>query len=86
MKILPNRVFDELKNKYRQIGKKILNNPSENGPCRPGSILTTYNQEKEGYPMSGSTQRALELSRKGIFACPKYTRLFNDDEDEMRIY
>jgi hypothetical protein len=84
MKIHTFRIFYELRNKFRKDGKNIqINNPSEKRPD-PGIILTPDGQEKEGHPMYKSTTRALELSRKGIFACPKFTRFFID-EDEIRI-
>jgi hypothetical protein len=86
MKTLPNKVFDELIDMFRQIGKNININPPENVSYRQDAMRTNYNQEEESTSADKSTQRALELSQRGIFACPKYTRLFIDDEDEMRIY
>jgi len=66
--------------------KKIQNeNPSEKETTGLEDIITPDNHDIEGGPIEKSTQRALELSRKGIFACPKFTRLFKDDEVEVRI-
>lgn len=87
MKIPENKLYDELRSRFRDLGNKIQNNkPSETEPSRPDSILTTDDQEEESNSLDKSTHRALELSRKGIFACPRYARFFNDDEDEVRIY
>jgi hypothetical protein len=78
--------YYELMNKFRKAGKNIqINNPSEK---RPGSdiIPTSDSQEKESLPIDKSTRRALELSRKGIFACPQFIRLFNNYDEDIRIY
>lgn len=50
-----------------------------------GDFLTSGCKEVEEEPIGKSTRRALALNRKGIFACPKYTQFFNDDEDDIRI-
>ena len=63
--------------------KTPIKNHSEIMPILFEDVLTT--EYKEGEPKDKSTRRALELSRKGIFACPKYNRFFNDDEDDVKI-
>jgi hypothetical protein len=84
MKIHTFRIFYELRNKFRNAGTNTqINNPSGKRPDSDIS-LTPDGQEKEVCPIDESTRRALELSRKGIFACPRYASFFKD-EDERRI-
>jgi hypothetical protein len=84
MKIQPEDSFSNLKQQNRYTKKKTpIENHSETKSMLIDDVLTTWNTE--GEPEDKSTRRALELSRKGIFACPKFTRFFNDDEDDLRI-
>jgi hypothetical protein len=81
-----NRSLEVMKEEDILSEMKIQNeNPPEKAPMGLDDILSPDNNAGEGDPIEKSTQRALELSRKGIFACPKFTRLFNDDEDDARI-
>jgi hypothetical protein len=84
MKPLQDDSLPNLKLQARYTKKKTpIENHSETTPILIDDVLTTG--YKKGELKDKSTQRVLELSRKGIFACPKFTRFFNDDADELRI-
>jgi len=84
MKTQPDYSRPNLKLEDRYLKKKTpIENHSETTLILIDDVLTTG--YKEGEPKDKSTRRALDLSRKGIFACPKFTRFFNDDADEVRI-
>jgi hypothetical protein len=87
MKNQGNWVFYVSGDKFRPRRKKTQNNdPSVKGTSFPDSFPATENPEKEGKILDKPTRRAIELNRRGIFACPRYARFFVDDEDEIRIY
>lgn len=66
--------------------KKTRNqNPSELTPIPMDDVLTSGCKGVEKESIDKSTLRTLEISRKGIFACPKLTRFFDDNEDDVRI-
>jgi hypothetical protein len=80
-------MFYDLRYKFRHIwGKTQKNKKSYKIPDYLDSILTHDGQENEGKLIDKSMRRTLELSRKGIFACPQFTRLFNNDDEDIRIY
>lgn len=51
---------------------------------QPKNAITPVIQATMNKLLSNSEHRAIELSRKGIFACPKYIDLF-DYKDDTRI-
>jgi hypothetical protein len=69
--------------------KEQINNrteyPPEMAQNSAKNISDRDNQDDEDESTEKSTLRALELSRKGIFACPQIIRFFCDDEDKVRI-
>jgi hypothetical protein len=84
MKPLQDDSLPKLKQRARYTKKKTpIENHSETTPILIDDVIIT--RYKEGEPKDKSRQRVLELSRKGIFACPKFTRFFNDDADDVRI-
>jgi hypothetical protein len=86
MKTLTNQSPEDLRGQVTQSETKTQNeNPSEFVPIGLEDILTPDYRAREEVLIDKSAQRALELSRKGIFACPQIIRFFCDDEDEVRI-
>jgi hypothetical protein len=84
MKTQPDDSRPNLKLEDRYTKRKTpIENHSETTLIHIDDVLTTGS--KEGEPKDKSARRAMELSRKGIFACPKFTRFFNDDADELKI-
>lgn len=67
------------------INRNTNENISENQVDFLGSVVTLSNQDNECTALVDSDRSATELTRKGIFACPKYNDLFiNKDDTRMK--
>lgn len=67
------------------LNRNTNENISENQKDFLGSVVTLSNQDNEFNALADSHRSAIELSRKGIFACPRYNDLFiNKDDARMK--
>lgn len=56
---------------------------SENQKISFEGVVTPTYKDNERYGIVSSDRRIIELSRKGIFACPKYIDLFINIDDAL---